>query len=292
MNNILVVGSEGQLGSEIYSLKDEFPQFNYFFVSKNELDIIEKEQISKFVSLNSVNTIVNCAAYTNVEMAEENSSQADLVNYIGVKNLGEVSKENGISLWHLSTDYVFDGDSGKDYSENAIPNPINAYGVSKLKGEQVLLEIAPDNSVIIRTSWLYSSFGSNFCKTMLRLSKEKESITVVNDQFGTPTYAKDLAKCILENIVNTKHTGVKLYHFSNEGSCSWFGFAAEIMKISGSNCRVLPVASTAYKTKAVRPKRSVLNTSLIKKELGVSINDWQKSLKECLVEIKKHKKKV
>ena len=199
--NILVTGSSGQLGSEIKELSKDY-SYNLFFTTRSELDIINKEDIKNFVNDNNINTIINCAAYTAVDKAEEDKVNADLVNRKAVEKLAQIAKENNIKLIHISTDYVFDGKSFKPYTEDDMTNPNSVYGQTKLDGELEMIKINPSNSIIIRTSWVYSSFGNNFVKTMIRLGKEKDSLGVIFDQVGTPTYAKDLAKIILDIIPN------------------------------------------------------------------------------------------
>jgi dTDP-4-dehydrorhamnose reductase len=286
MYTILVTGSKGQLGSEIADLKGQFSECTFFLTDKEELDITNETQIEEFVIKNNINAIINCAAYTSVDKAEDDKELAYKINYLAVKNIAEIVRKHQLKLIHVSTDYVFDGTSEVPYSETDATNPKNVYGYSKLLGEKALLEINPSNSLIIRTSWLYSSFGHNFVKTILKLSKEKAQITVVNDQIGSPTYAKDLAIVILKLILKLDTKQVEIVHYSNSGKCSWFQFAQEIINNAESECKVLPISSEAFNSKAFRPNFSLLNTEKIKKSFQIRIPNWKDSLKVCLNKMK------
>jgi len=281
MLNILVTGSSGQLGSEIKELSKDY-SYNLFFTTRSELDIINEEDIKKFVNDNNINTIINCAAYTAVDKAEEDKVNADLVNRKALKKLAKISKDNNIKLIHISTDYVFDGKAHKPYIEEQQTNPNSVYGQTKLDGELEMIKINPSNSIIIRTSWVYSSFGNNFVKTMIRLGKEKDSLGVIFDQVGTPTYAKDLAKTILDIIPNIKNEKIEIYNYSNEGVLSWYDFAKEIMGMAKINCIINPIETFQYPTPAARPHFSLLNKSKIKKEFNITIPYWKDSLDKCL----------
>jgi dTDP-4-dehydrorhamnose reductase len=284
--NILITGANGQLGLEIASLVPNFPGYTFFFADKSLLNILNFEEVEGFISKNKIDVIVNCAAYTNVDKAEDEPEMADEVNHLAVKNLGEVAKKYNLKLIHISTDYVFEGNSSIPYMEADTTNPQNAYGISKLNGENALLKINPKNAMIIRTSWLYSEFGHNFVKSMLRLSKEKESISVVYDQIGSPTYANDLALAILKIIPEIENEGIQIYHYANKGQCSWFDFASAIMKIAQQNCIILPITSADFKTKVKRPKYSLLNTNKIQHTFNLEIPQWEDSLKECVSKLK------
>ncbi len=287
MLNILVTGSNGQLGSEIKEISVEY-QNNYFFTDKDELDITNKEAIKVFIETNHIDVIISCAAYTAVDKAEEDARNADKINHLAVKYMAEIAKEKNIKLIHISTDYVFDGKNFKPYTEEDITNPQSVYGKTKLDGEKAMQEINPNNSIIIRTSWVYSSFGANFVKTMLRLGKERDSIGVIFDQVGTPTYAKDLAETILTIIgtdVLTSAKEVEIYNFTNEGVISWYDFAKEIMSMSKIECIVNPIETKEYPTPAKRPHYSLLNKSKIKEEFDIMIPYWKDSLDECLQKI-------
>ena len=281
MLNVLVTGSNGQLGSDIKELSIDY-KYNFYFTDRNELDISNPHAITEFVNNNNINTIINCAAYTAVDKAESDIENADKINHLAVKYLAQISKEKNIKLIHISTDYVFDGTNHMPYVETDITNPNGVYGQTKLDGEKAMQEINPENSIIIRTSWVYSSYGANFVKTMLRLGKEKEKLGVIYDQVGTPTYGGDLAKAILDIISNIKNGKVEIYNYSNEGVLSWYDFAKEIMHMTKSTCQVNPIETIEYPTPAKRPHYSLLNKSKIKKEFNITIPYWKDSLDECL----------
>ncbi len=280
LNNILVTGANGQLGSEIRVLSNGDGSF--LFADRGELDITDFAAVETFISENSVGTVINCAAYTAVDKAEGDAQNADLINNKAVENLAKICKDKNIKFIHISTDYVFDGKNYRPYLEEDKPNPIGVYAKTKYDGEKAILAINPQNSIIIRTSWVYSSFGANFVKTMLRLGKERESLGVVFDQVGSPTYAKDLAKTILDILPKIKNRKTEIYHFSNEGVVSWYDFAKEIMKMAKLPCNISPIESAEYPTPAPRPHYSVLNKAKIKKEFGVEIPYWKDSLIDCL----------
>lgn len=279
--NILVTGSNGQLGSEIKELSKNY-SYNFFFTDRNNIDITSKDNIKAFCQTNNINAIINCAAYTAVDKAESDIENADLVNRKAVKKLALVSQELDIKLIHVSTDYVFDGKNFKPYKEEFQTNPQGVYGKTKFDGENEMRDINPKNSIIIRTSWVYSSFGNNFVKTMLRLGKEKESLGVIFDQVGTPTYARDLAKTILDIIPQINNEKVEIYNYSNEGVLSWYDFAKEIMKMAKLNCNINPIETFQYPTPAIRPHFSLLNKSKIKSAFNIEIPYWKNSLDECL----------
>lgn len=279
--NILVTGSNGQLGSEIKELSSNY-NYNFFFTTRDDIDITSKDSIKEFCQTNSINVIINCAAYTAVDKAESDMENADLVNRKAVKKLSIVAKELNIKLIHISTDYVFDGKNFKPYVEEFQTNPQSVYGKTKLDGEIELLDINPLNSIIIRTSWVYSYYGNNFVKTMLRLGKEKEELGVIFDQVGTPTYAKDLAITILDIIPQIDNQKVEIYNYSNEGVLSWYDFAKEIMKMAKLNCKINPIETYQYPTPAKRPHFSLLNKSKIKSKFNLEIPYWKDGLDDCL----------
>lgn len=279
--NVLVTGSNGQLGSEIKELSNLY-SYNFFFTNRTNIDITNKDNIKDFCQTNNINVIINCAAYTAVDKAESDIENADLVNRKAVKKLAIVSSELNIKLIHISTDYVFDGKNFKPYKEEFQTNPQSIYGKTKLDGEKELINVNPKNSIIIRTSWVYSFYGNNFVKTMLRLGKEKESLGVIFDQVGTPTYAAHLAKIILDIIPNIKNNKVEIYNYSNEGVLSWYDFAKEIMKMAKLNCKINPIETFQYPTPAVRPHFSVLNKAKIKAMFNVEIPYWKDGLDDCL----------
>jgi dTDP-4-dehydrorhamnose reductase len=285
---ILVTGSYGQLGSEIKELENEFPQFNFIFTDIDKLDITNEDAVHSFLNKKKPDYIINCAAYTDVDKAEDDSGLAEKINMLAPKLLGKYSKKIGAKLIHISTDYVFDGNSNVPYSELDAVNPQGVYGKTKLLGE---LNCLKENSstVVVRTSWLYSAHGNNFVKTMLRLGKERESLNVVCDQIGTPTYATDLARVIL-SIIETlvKSPGDFLsgvYHYSNEGTVSWYDFAKAIFDIENISCEVKPIVSSEFPTKAKRPHYSVLNKEKIRDNFKIKIPYWRDSLVKCLKKI-------
>lgn len=279
--NILVTGSNGQVGSEIKELSSNY-SYNFFFTDRSDIDITNKDNIKDFCQTNNINVIINCAAYTAVDKAESDEINADLINRKAVKKLALVCEELNIKLVHISTDYVFDGRNFKPYCEEFQTNPQGVYGKTKLEGELELKNINPKNSLIIRTSWVYSYYGNNFVKTMLRLGREKESLGVIFDQIGTPTYALHLAKTILDIIPQIKNEKVEIVNFSNEGVLSWYDFAKEIMKMAKLPCKINPIESFQYPTPAVRPHFSVLNKAKIKAMFNIEIPYWKDGLDDCL----------
>ncbi len=281
MNNILITGSNGQLGNEIRVLSKKHPDFNFFFTDVAELDITDKAAIEHFVSENKISHIINCAAYTAVDKAEEEKDLAYKINVEAVKNLALVSKAYNALLIHISTDYVYDGKNYKPYLESDPIAPQSHYAFTKAEAERAIREIS-GRAIIIRTSWLYSSFGKNFVKTMIKLGKERDQLSVVRDQIGTPTYALDLAEVSLKFIADHQATEVEIYNFSNEGVCSWYDFAKEIMEIKNIDCKIIPIESKDYPTPAVRPFYSVFNKTKITQTLPIEIPHWKDSLKQCL----------
>jgi dTDP-4-dehydrorhamnose reductase len=287
MSKILVTGSNGQLGNELRLLSVFLPDHEFLFHDVDTLDITSEKALENFFRANKPDFVVNCAAYTAVDKAESELDKAYLINDKAVENLAKLAGSN-TKIIHVSTDYVFDGLKGVPYIEKDTTNPVSAYGKSKLAGEKHLDENS--NAMIIRTAWLYSSFGANFVKTMIRLGKEKTEIKVVADQVGTPTYAADLAKAIMQILkvsVEDKSAFVPgIYHFANEGACSWFDLASEIMQQVGLNCKVIPIETREYPTPATRPPYSVFNKSKIKTTFGIEIPWWKESLKNCLAVMK------
>lgn len=279
--NILVTGSNGQVGSEIKELSGNYT-YNFFFTDRSNIDITNKDDIRNFCQTNNINVIINCAAYTAVDKAESDIENADSINRKAVKKLSIVAKELNIKLIHISTDYVFDGKNFKPYVEEFQTNPQSIYGKTKLDGENEMRDINPLNSIIIRTSWVYSYYGNNFVKTMLKLGREKEELSLIFDQVGTPTYAKDLAKTILDIIPQIENSKVEIYNYSNEGVLSWYDFAKEIMKMAKLNCKINPIETYQYPTPAKRPHFSLLNKSKIKSKLNLEIPYWKDGLDDCL----------
>jgi dTDP-4-dehydrorhamnose reductase len=284
--HILVTGANGQVGKEFQSLvsNNAYDGMVFHFTDRDLLDITDKQALEDFIRTYRIDTIVNCAAYTAVDKAEEEEALAYQVNYEAVKYLAELSKAYGIRLIHISTDYVFDGKSHTPFKEDDITNPQGVYARSKYAGEKAIIEIAPKGTIIIRTSWVYSSTGHNFVNTMLRLGGEKDMLNVVCDQIGTPTYARDLARTILMILTEQKEIegGVEIYHYSNEGNCSWYDFAQAIFEMAEIDCRLSPVTTEAYPTPAKRPAYSVLNKEKIKAAYDLEIPYWRDSLRSCL----------
>ncbi|WP_373036171.1 dTDP-4-dehydrorhamnose reductase [Sulfurimonas sp.] len=281
MNKILVTGSNGQVGSELRELASAYP-YDFFFTDRDSLDITNEQSIRDFIDIHNIDVIINCAAYTAVDKAESQQESADAVNNKAVGFLAQTSKDKNIKLIHISTDYVFDGKNYKPYTENDITSPSSIYGESKLNGEIIMKEINPKNSIIIRTSWVYSYFGNNFVKSMLKLGREKDELGVIFDQVGTPTYARDLAKTILEILPKIETSEVEIYNYSNEGVLSWYDFAKEIMKMTKLDCKINPIESKDYPTPVKRPHYSLLNKSKIKQKFNIEIPFWKDSLDACL----------
>ena len=287
--NILVIGSNGQLGSEIKDIALNFKDFNFLFEDLPGFNICNEDLLNTFILNQNINLVSNCAAYTQVDKAEENAEIAEQVNSLGVQNLvNALEKVNG-KLVHISTDYVFDGRNSEPYKESDQVNPLGVYGKTKRDGELFVIKSSID-SIIIRTSWLYSSYGNNFVKTMYRLGNEKNSLSIISDQIGTPTYARDLAKVCLDiiSISDIEEISKKgrVYHYSNEGVASWYDFAKTVMELSGSNCKVKAIQTIDYPTSSKRPHYSVLNKTKIKNDFKIKIPYWKDSLKECINKLK------
>lgn len=279
MNHILITGANGQLGNCLRDLAAEYQErYRFFYTDVEELDITDAAAIDRYVADNQIQIIINAAAYTAVDKAEDDVDMAYKLNRDAVRNLAEVAKAHDCLLVHISTDYVFSGESCHPYKEDDTPAPKSVYGASKLAGEQAVAEVGC-SAIIIRTSWLYSEYGHNFVKTMLRLGDERKEVSVVCDQIGGPTYAGDLAQAILLCLTsNLEKKGIQVYHFANEGVISWYDFAKAIMEISGKPCAVFPIFTGEYPAKAPRPAYSVFNLRKTKTELGISIPYWRDSL--------------
>lgn len=284
--NILVTGSNGQLGSELNALADQYPQFSFLFTDRNSMPVSDKDAIAKVFAAFKPDYFINCAAYTAVDKAEDplEITEAEKINSDAVGYLAEACQRFGAKMIHISTDYVFDGAAVDPYKPSDKTNPVSVYGKTKLKGEEQATELT--DPIIIRTAWVYSSFGKNFVKTMMRLMAEKSSIGVVSDQYGTPTYARDLAKVILD-IINSENWLPGIYHYSNEGAINWYDFAVEIKEHIKSTCEVNAIPTSAYPTPAKRPSYSVLDKTLLKERYNILIPDWKSSLKDCIELIKK-----
>lgn len=280
MTKILVTGATGQLGSELKVFAPSYSQFVWVFADRTLLDLSELNTISNVLDEMQPQIIINCAAYTAVDKAESETDLADILNHQAVAVLAQWCHSNGCKLVHISTDYVFDGNSSIALTEEASTGPINIYGQTKLAGEQACLRENP-NAIIIRTSWVYSKFGANFVKTMCRLMQERDSLNVVNDQIGSPTYAADLAQAILF-IVTHSHWQAGIYHYSNEGKISWYEFAMAIQEIGGFDCLITGIPTTDYPTPAKRPHYSLLDKSKIKNTFAVEVPEYRESLEKCM----------
>lgn len=280
---LLVTGCNGQLGNEMQRLASKNAGFEYFFTDINDLDICDEQAVARYVEQNGIDIIVNCAAYTAVDKAEDNKELCDRLNRQAPGYLAKaVQQRNGVMV-QISTDYVFDGTACRPYCETDATSPDSEYGRTKLGGEQEARKFC-EKTVVIRTAWLYSSFGNNFVKTMIRLGCEKKALNVVFDQIGTPTYARDLARAIYAVLGHGAVPGV--YHFSNEGVCSWYDFTKTIHNIAGiTTCKVSPIHTDEYPTRANRPHYSVLDKKKIKETYGMEIPYWTDSLKECIEEL-------
>ena len=291
---ILVTGKNGQLGRSIQKIVGTDTKIDnnqssndFIFVGREELDLSSEGNISHYFSNNDkFDIIINCAAYTAVDKAEQEVELANQINHLAVKQLASIANEQQAKLIHISTDYVFDGESNKPYIETDTTNPINVYGKTKLAGEQALKEIMPTDATIIRASWVYSEFGNNFVKTMLRLGKERDELNIVSDQIGSPTYATDLASVILEIIKNKEfreeNQTTQFYHYSNEGEISWYEFTKEIFKIAKIDCKVSPITTQQYPTPAKRPGNTLMNKDKIVGIFSLDTPDWKESLNTCI----------
>ncbi len=297
---IIILGANSQLGQSIKKISTKFPQLNLVFKSKQQLDLTQRAKVQDFFKLESYNAIINCAAYTNVDKAEEEKELANEVNHLAVENLAKIAKQHEIKLFHISTDYVFDGAKTEPYSEDEETleysldqswMPVSSrtasiqpsfYGLTKLAGEKAVQQVSPNNSAIIRTSWLYSEFGNNFVKTISKKSATEKELKVVTDQTGSPTNAQDLAEVLLNLVENHKSNGVEIYHYANEGICTFNEFAIEIVKQKNKSTVVTEIKTAELNQKANRPKYSALNTTKIKTKYKIKIPNWKDSLKKCL----------
>lgn len=283
---MLVIGANGQLGKSIKAIEHQYKnEYQMTFVTRRECDLSSKEMLKAFFIKRSFDIIINCAAYTAVDKAESEVDLAKLINGKAVKILAKIAQQQAAILIHISTDYVFKGENFEPYKETDLTCPQSVYGATKLKGERALQAINP-KGLIIRTSWVYSNYGHNFLKTMLKLGREKEELAVIFDQIGTPTYALDLAKAILEislhPSVEQQHPRFRLYHYSHEGVCSWYDFAKAIFELNNINCQLKPIETKDYPTVAKRPHYSLLNKSAIKQTFNLTIPYWKDSLQQCL----------
>ena len=288
---ILVTGKNGQLGRSIKKIVVEkkitkLTNYDFIFVGREELNLEHIESIKSYFDVNDFNIIINCAAYTKVDEAEENQKQANLINHTAVREIAKIAKSKNIKLIHISTDFVFNGFKKKPYTESDTTSPLNIYGETKLAGELAVMSIMHSNSLIIRTGWIYSEFGNNFVKTILNNTKKNGSLNIVSDQFGTPTYAYDLALSILYIVATDKflenNKSSEIFHYSNKGESSWFEFAKEIISISGINCQLNSINTEDYPLAAKRPKYSIMSNKKVLQEYDLNIEHWKDALKVCL----------
>ena len=284
MPKILITGANGQVGQSIFKLKDHYKEHSFYFASRSELDISDDNSISAFFSNKKFDWIINCAAYTKVDLAESESDLCYKINEQGARNIAQSANNLNAKLIHLSTDYVYHSNFGTPFTEDAVTNPQSVYAKSKLAGELAVAETL-NNHYIIRTSWVYAEHGHNFVRTMLRLGMEKDNLSVVCDQIGAPTYAHDIAEVILQ-IINKENIPFGTYNFANSGQTSWYNFVRAIHTMEEIECLVTPIRTEEYPTAAARPPYSMMNLSKIKTALDIDIRDWEDALKECLDKIK------
>jgi len=286
--NLLIIGANGQLGRSLQKVITQYPTLKATFADRTTIDLAQPEQIEEYFTHHCYDYIINSAAYTAVDLAEDEPELAEQINHHAVAQLAQIAKQNDTALFHISTDYVFAGTQCTPYLESDPTAPQGVYGASKLRGEEALFAQAPQGA-IIRTSWLYSEFGNNFVKTMLRLGKEREQLNVVYDQIGSPTYATDLAHAVLTILssgqLHQPQTTAEIYHYANQGIASWYDFAQAIMALSETECKICPVTSQQYPTKAKRPHYSVLSTEKIKQKFNLTVPYWRGSLRNCLNEL-------
>jgi dTDP-4-dehydrorhamnose reductase len=295
---ILVTGKNGQLGRSIHkAISANSTEINtyknlneFIFVGRGELDLSQEEGVANYFYNNKFDIIINCAAYTVVDKAEEEQELANQVNHLAVKQLAKIANKQQAKLIHISTDYVFDGESDKPYTETDKTNPINVYGKTKLAGEKALQEVMPTNAIIVRISWLYSEFGSNFVNTMLRIGKERDDVRVISDQIGSPTYTADVAKVLLHIVLSKKikmNFNSEIYHYSAKGLCSWYNFSKSIFEYKKINCKAIPIKEREWSAKMQRPKYSALDNHKIQRQFKVIVPFWLDSLHTCLDKIEK-----
>jgi dTDP-4-dehydrorhamnose reductase len=284
VKTILVTGSNGQLGQSLKKIANHYPQYEINFATRADLDLSESDSITHFFQDKQFDLLINCAAYTAVDKAESEAELADQINHLAVQQLAEIAQQQQAKLIHISTDYVFDGHQYRPYIETDVVAPQGVYGLTKLKGEQAVFNIMAKNAVIIRTSWVYSEFGHNFVKSMLKLASTRDALNVIYDQVGTPTYATDLAQAIMSIVQSEPFQSdfnSDLVHYSNEGVCSWYDFAKTIFELSNITCNVSPIETKDYPTAATRPHYSLLNKNKIKQHHHLTIPYWKDSLRQC-----------
>jgi len=286
LQTILVTGSSGQLGRSIQSIALDYPDYEFVFANRQQLNLSNETSLAKFFGYNTFDIVINCAAYTAVDNAEAEPELANQINHLAVRQLANIAKQQNAKLIHISTDYVFNGKQYRPYLEADEVAPHGVYGQTKLSGEQAIQNTLKNNAIIIRTSWVYSEYGNNFVKTMLKLGQERDSLNVIFDQVGTPTYAKDLAKDIMSIVQSQEFRQedftTNILHFSNEGVCSWYDFAKTIFELANIQCHVNAIETKDYPTPAKRPHYSVLNKAKIKQTYNLAIPYWKDSLKQCL----------
>ena len=292
---ILVIGKNGQVGQSIQNLVNKtsnsnLSDYGFVFVGRDELDLSNASNIQAYFEKNKFDVVINCAAFTDVEKAEVDENDASLINHIAVKEVATIAKKNNMKLIHISTDFVFDGDKREPYIESDKTSPVNIYGKTKLAGEFAAISIMKFNAIVLRSSWIYSEFGNNFVDTIIKNATLKGQLNIISDQFGTPTYANDLAETIIDILnkdkFNEREMPSEIYHYSNEGECTWFDFAKEIVDILQIDCNLSPITSDDYPQLAKRPKYSVLSKKKISEEFDLNINYWKDSLKSCLQNLK------
>jgi dTDP-4-dehydrorhamnose reductase len=288
---ILVTGKNGQVGQSIQNIVNktsstDLKDYDFVFIGRDELDLSEAASIKAYFEKNKFDMAINCAAYTSVEQAEVEENDANLINFLAVKEIATIAKKNNMKLIHISTDFVFDGDKSQPYIETDITSPKNIYGKTKLAGELAAISIMKFNAIVLRSSWIYSEYGNNFVDTIIKNAKLKGQLDIISDQIGTPTYAYDLAQTIINILSKDKsrkrEMTSQIYHYSNEGECTWFDFAKEITDILKIDCNLNPITTDDYPQLAKRPRYSVLSKKKISKEFDLNINNWQDSLKHCL----------
>ena len=292
---ILVIGKNGQVGQTIQNLGNKtsdtnYSNYDFVFVGRDELDLSNVRNIQAYFQKNKFDVVINCAAYTKVDQAEVNENDASLINHIAVREVATIAKKYNMKLIHISTDFVFDGKKREPYIESDKTSPLNIYGKTKLAGELDAISIMKFNAVVLRSSWIYSEYGNNFVDTIIKNATLKGQLNIISDQFGTPTYANDLAQTIIDILnkykFNEREMPSEIYHYSNEGECTWFDFAKEIVDILQIDCNLSPITSDDYPQLAKRPKYSVLSKKKISEEFDLNINYWKDSLKSCLQNLK------
>lgn len=282
---VIITGANGQLGTSIKKFQEEFPEIDFVYTDVDELNITDETKLEEFFSHQDFDYLVNCAAYTAVDKAEEDEENARLLNVKAVELLAKSSKKYNFKIIHISTDYVFGGKHFRPYTEEAIPEPESVYAATKYNAEKILTELS-DDAIILRTSWLYSEYGNNFVKTILKLAKDRNELKIIADQIGTPTYAGDLASAVMTVIMNyPKNNKTEVYHYSNQGIASWYDFAFEIISQAKLKCNILPIKTEQYPLPAKRPFYSVMDKQKFTETFNVKIPHWKQSLKSCILNL-------